>query len=499
MRKAVPILVLALVACSREEPLLFDRQYATPCEAFDDISHYALNIHVSRTADEYDSLRLESSKKLAQDIRFKGKTNIANCKDIEAYAKQQPKKTKMEVYSDALLYFMQEMDPHSLYIRQSRTEDFRKKDKNISFSAGFEPKYIHRAIKYAMPIDRILLDYVYPDTPAFKVLKAGDEIEQINGEEIAGKSFDEVNQLIDEHKNDLEIKVKRLEEPHYFKQIQFQKPALYSKVIEHNGYKFDFVRIPRFVDQVAQELEKKIIELNGKSSEGMILDLRGNPGGFVTEGVGVLRLFIKRKGEVFHTEGSGKGGLAGEYQYQAYGVDGHALYTKPLVVLVDSDTASIAEAVAGGLKYNNRAIIMGNNTFGKGTVQVDQLVSPKNGFGGMLVTTISLLYYPNEDTHQIKGLDPTYALEDQKFAEALEKIKNEDKLSIFFEKDYPNTIKPHGMNKDGLISDNGDSALNIGDVTNSLSKTCDDVAYQQCLETYAVKFLEILNTKSPTS
>lgn len=494
MYRKIAILSLVLAACSSQhEEILFDKKYESPCEAFQDISQYALKIHINKESSQYDELRQQSSQKMAKAIEYTGSIPATDqCEDIESFAKFETKKSLMQVYSQALFYFMQSMDPHSMYIPEIGATDMKKQDKNIAYGIGIEPKYIHRAIKAAMPIDTVLLDYVYPDTPAFGKLQPEDEIETINGEEICGKTFSEVSKLIATSAKSIEIKVKRLGEPFIFKPSEYQKPSMYVKPIAKNG---SLIRIPRFVDGVASELKEKLEQLNQKGSQGLILDLRGNPGGLVDEGVATLKLLIQREGEIFHTEGSDKkNSISKEFHRQVYHVNGQALYTKPIVVLVDSDTASIAEAVAGTLKNKNRAVVIGNKTFGKGSVQIDQNISAKNGFGGILITTVSLLYYPDENTHQIKGVTPDYQFIDDKFENALQIVKQKNISSVFYEKEYDNTIAPHGNASAITTSDQSGSMTDVGNISN-LSHTCDQITYQACLETYATKFLEALNHK----
>jgi carboxyl-terminal processing protease len=482
-------MLLASGCAKQDEGLLFDREYASLCDAYTDITKYALKIHVNKNSDQYGELRQASAKSLAEKMKFQDPLpSTSDCQDIEAIADSQQKKTKKEIYSSSLNYFMQAMDPHSVFIAESHAEQRRLSDRNIEYDIGFEPKYVHRAIKEAMPIDNIFVDFVYPNTPTFNQLTAGDEIESINGEDIKGKYFGEVSDIIGDHPPSIEIKIKRLDEPLKFTPHQYKKPTLYSRTIEYNKNRIEWIRVTRFTEGVSLQLRTKLEEVNKSNVNGVVLDLRGNPGGLVEEGVGVLQLFILKGGEVFHTEGPRK---SSQFSH-VYKVNGDAIYIKPLIVLVDSDTASIAEAVAAVLRNKSRALILGNKTFGKATVQVTQPNSPKNGLGGLLITTVSLIYYPNEDTHQMAGVPPHYILQDDRLEEAVEILRQNNQLPILHEKDYSNAILPHEgsspISPNTLVATLDVDPNESGD----FSKTCNDVPYQNCLEAYATRFLEIM-------
>jgi carboxyl-terminal processing protease len=489
-RKIFILGAFLLIGCSNnQEPLLFDQKYESMCEAMSAIGHYALEIHATQTVDQYLALREISSQKYAEKIGFDKEVPAAgNCDDIEAFAQFQPKKSKREVYSAALLYFMQAADPHSLYIAESNVNEMKKQDKNIANGVGIEPKYVHRAIRSALPIDTVILDYVYPGTPAHQKLKPEDEIESFNGEALEGKYFTDVAKIIAQNPKSISVKVKRLDEPVTLTQHEFEKPAVYSRLVQENGKTIKWIRITRFVGGVSKQLEKELRQANAESIEGVILDLRGNPGGLVDEGVNVLNMLLFKGGEIFRTEGHGKNR---SYSHQKYNVSGKPIYSKSLIVMVDSDTASIAEVVAETIKHKSRGLIIGNKTFGKGSVQVTQAISNMNGFGGLLITTVSVIYYPDSESHQITGVIPDYILKDQRFDEAVATLKEKKDSMIIYESEYDNAILPYSsgnpISQNALISEN-----HLDEAKNNVEHACDNVTYQKCLETYATRFLEIM-------
>lgn len=479
-----------MMGCANnQEDLLFDQHYESMCEAMGVIGNYALTIHATKTPEQYSALRQESSKIYAEKIGYKETIpSTEDCEDIEAFVAFQPKKNKREVYSAALLYFMQAADPHSLYIAEANMDEMKKQDKNITNGIGIEPKYTHRAIRAALPIDTVILDYVYPDTPAYKHLEADDEIESINGQILEGKYFTDVSKIISENSKTIEIKIKRLDEPVTFAQKEIQKPALYSKMVKEKGRTIKWIRMTRFLTGVSKEFENELKQANEQKVDGVILDLRGNPGGLVDEGVNVLKMLLPKSGEIFYTHGSGQNK---DYANKKYSVSGKPIYSKPIIVMVDSDTASIAEVVANTIKNTSRGLVIGNKTFGKGSVQVTQGISPVNGFGGLLITTVSLIYYPQNTPHQVVGVIPDYILEDSRFNQAVAILKEKKDAAILYESDYPNAILPydagHPIAQNQLVSLN-----HLDESKEELEHTCDQVTYQKCLETYATRFLEIM-------
>ena len=490
MKAIIAILALFFVGCANnQEALLFDQKYESMCEAMSDIGHYALEIHANQTPDQYSILRQSSAKAYAAKIGFKESIPpTENCEDIEAFAEFQPKKTKREVYSAALLYFMQAADPHSLYIAESNVDEMKKQDKNIVTGIGIEPKYTHRAIRAAMPIDTVIVDYVYPGTPAYQQLKFDDEIEAINGQSLNGKYYTDVAELIAQNSTSVEVKVTRLDAPITVAQKEIQKPALYSRTVKFNGKTMKWVRITRFVMGVAKQFERELKLANQANVDGLILDLRGNPGGLVDEGVAVLKMLVLKQGEVFHTEGHGRNR---EYANQKYEVNGKPIYTAPLIDMIDSDTASIAEVVASSIQSTSRGLLIGNKSFGKGSVQVTQSISPVNGFGGLLITTVALIYYPHNNSHQVAGVIPDYILKDDRFDQAVAILKEKKDQIIIFESDYANAILPYDSGnpiaKNELIS-----SKHLDENKAELDHACDEVTYQKCLETYATRFLDLM-------
>lgn len=493
LKKLSLVILLFVVSCAHESEQLFDRKFSSLCEGFTEISKYARSININGKSKSYEEIRSQAMTNAARDMKYtESLPSSNNCEDIEALASANTKLTKNEVYSGVLLEYMLAMDPHSLYLGKEDADALNDDLKNVEKGTGIQFRYTHRAIKKTLPLDHLMVDYIYPNSAASGIIEVGDEVETINGEGVQGKTFAEINKIVEKNDKAMDIKVTRLAEPLLIPQNTFQRTPYYPVVMDSDHPGYVMIRIPKIVDGLTDSL-RGFLEKQSANVEGLVLDLRGNGGGSVNEAIGVIRLFFSGQDEIFYTDGGlndKKKGLG----RTSYKLSGSAAYTKPLVVLVDSDTASSAEIISSVLKQRSRAVILGDKTFGKGSVQIYETISDKSGFGGLLISTFSLIYYPNKKTHQFYGLSPDYELLDQRFTEAVDQLhKNEIKM-ILHESDYPNPIKPESNSL--VINTSSFSAdLNLAEVYESgkASNICNGISYDTCLEKYAVQFLEHLN------
>ena len=209
---------------------------------------------------------------------------------------------------------------------------------------------------------------------------------------------------------------------------------------------YAYIRVSQFQDDTAPDLEKKLGELIRKNGaqKGAILDLRSNPGGLLTAAVGVSDDFLN-SGTIVTTRGRLQDS---NLSFEAHA--GDLLNGAPMVVLVDNGTASAAEIVAGALKDNHRALIVGRRTFGKGVVQT---VLPLDNDHAVKITT-ARYYTPNGTSIQAEGIKPDIALADLA-------VNKTDSVAVLVssEADLPN----HLANEDSKLGkdiDNDGSAEN---------------------------------------
>jgi carboxyl-terminal processing protease len=199
--------------------------------------------------------------------------------------------------------------------------------------------------------------------------------------------------------------------------------------------RFGYARVSQFQPGTAKELQLQLEILQNESVDrlaGLILDLRNNPGGVLSSAVGVSDLFLKR-GVIVTTRGRNK---ESEVTYNATLTD--LLDGAPIVVLVNGGSASASEIVAGALQDHNRAVIVGERTFGKGSVQT--ILPMENG--AALKLTTALYYTPDNRSIQVSGIVPD--------VESVEIIftTNEEESFYLREKDLPGYLENHSNEDD---------------------------------------------------
>jgi carboxyl-terminal processing protease len=245
---------------------------------------------------------------------------------------------------------------------------------------------------------------VLPGTPSSKAgLRSGDRILEIGDESTMNMQLnDAVGKLRGEPGTPVTILVQRPEwtEPRAFAMVRAEI-HIQSVSTEALGNGIGYARIRHFQEDTTSELGRQLGDLKKKGSlEGLVLDLRQNPGGLLEQAVEVGNLFI-RKGVLVVTSGEGN------RTRQEYRADGDAGFADlPLVVLVDGGSASAAEIVAGALKGDDRAPLIGDTTFGKGTVQVMYEVGD-----GALKLTVAQYLTPGDISIQGVGVTPDIDLE----------------------------------------------------------------------------------------
>lgn len=278
---------------------------------------------------------------------------------------------------------LRQLDPYTVYYPESQTEELKM------MTTG---KYagIGSVIRFHKAKNRVAIAEPYENMPAAKVgLKPGDIILDIDGKDILGKSTSEVSDLLrGEAGTSFLLRVQRpgTERPLEFKVTResIQTPTIpyYGVVGDGIGY----IYLTSFTENCSRDVRRAFIDLKQKGVTSLILDLRGNPGGLMSEAVEILNLFLPKGVEVLSTKGKLK---------QAASVSKttkEPLDTQmPLAVLVDGESASASEIVAGALQDLDRAVIVGNRTFGKGLVQVIRDLP----YNGNLKVTTSKYYIPS--------------------------------------------------------------------------------------------------------
>ena len=297
-----------------------------------------------------------------------------------------------ELIEGALSGMLASLDPHSAYLNKDAFREMQIDTKGEFGGLGIEITKAQGGIRIVAPIE---------DTPAWRAgLKAGDLIIKINGELASEMSLTEaVHKMRGKPGTKVRLTVLREGED---KPLEFE---ITRAVIHIKSVKGDFVapgyaylRITQFQEGTSRELAKKIRELKQKAGGalyGAVLDLRDNPGGLLDEAVGVADLFLD-KGVIVST----KSRVGPSRVFRAS--PGDVLAGVPLVVLINQGTASASEIVAGALQDHHRAVLMGEHSFGKGSVQT---IAPLPD-GSAIKLTTALYYTPSGRSIQAEGIAP---------------------------------------------------------------------------------------------
>ncbi|WP_304618284.1 S41 family peptidase [Paracoccus sp. (in: a-proteobacteria)] len=286
------------------------------------------------------------------------------------------------------------LDPHSSYLSAKDFEDMQVQAKGEFGGLGIEVTQEEGFIKVIAPMD---------DTPADKAgILAGDFITHVDGESILGLMLDEaVDKMRGPVGSEIIITVVREGVPEPFDVSIIRDTIKLTAVRGRTVGNTVVLRITTFNDQttsgLVEALNKAVEELGGKDNvDGVVLDMRNNPGGLLNEAISVSDAFLE-KGEIVSTRGRQAG--SGE-RYNAR--PGDLTDGKPIVVLINGGSASASEIVAGALQDHRRAIVVGTKSFGKGSVQT---LIPLRGDGAMRLTT-SRYYTPSGRSIQALGISP---------------------------------------------------------------------------------------------
>ncbi len=288
------------------------------------------------------------------------------------------------------------LDPHSEFLDREQFKDLTEDTSGAYSGLGIEVAQVNDQLRIVTPLD---------GTPAARAgIKPGDVIVAIDGKEVQPDTIDAaIKQLRGPigSKITLTILHEGASKPvdiHLVRQ-RIRVSSVSTRMLEP-GYAY--IRISEFQQDTASELTRKLEALQKDHGplRGVVLDLRSNPGGLLTSAVGVADDFLD-SGTIVTTRGRLK---QSDLRFTA--VHGDLLNGAPMVVLVDNGTASAAEIVAGALKDNHRALIMGRRTFGKGSVQT---ILPL-GNGDAIKLTTARYYTPNGTSIQVAGITPDIVL-----------------------------------------------------------------------------------------
>jgi carboxyl-terminal processing protease len=304
-----------------------------------------------------------------------------------------------DVIDSAINGVLQSLDPYSAYMSPELFKEMQTDTRGEFGGLGIEIGMEAGVVKVISPID---------DTPAEKAgIKAGDYIVKIGKEQVQGKSLMEAVKLMRGPVGtsiDLTIKRKNVKKPLEFKITRkvIEVRSVNSEIISDKK-NLGYIRLKSFNENSDKQilLSIKKFEKNSKI-KGYIIDLRNNPGGLLTQAINITDFFLN-DGEIVST----KGRKISETR-KFFARKGDETKGKPLVVLINNGSASASEIFAGALKDHKRAIILGENSYGKGSVQ--SIIPLRNG-GGMRLT-ISKYYLPSGKSISEVGVTPDIFVEE---------------------------------------------------------------------------------------
>ena len=286
---------------------------------------------------------------------------------------------------------LQSLDPYSAYMTPESFEGMQTETSGKFGGLGIEVGMEAGVVKVISPID---------NTPASKAgLKAGDYIVKINNVQVQGKSLMEAVDLMrGPVGSSIEITVRRrgVKKALIFEITReiIQVQSVKSELIENN---IGYIRLTSFNDNSSDQIKEKIKKLNkNKNLKGYILDLRNNPGGLLSQAIKISDFFLEN-GEIVST----KSRKVSENR-KWFAKKGDLTKGKALIVLINYGSASASEIVAGALKDHKRAIILGENSYGKGSVQ--SIIPLKNR--GAIRLTIAKYYLPSGKSISEVGVTP---------------------------------------------------------------------------------------------
>ncbi|MES2133875.1 MAG: S41 family peptidase [Bacteroidota bacterium] len=284
------------------------------------------------------------------------------------------------------------LDPYTNYYTENDIEDYRYMTTGEYGGIGAIIQDVNNKITLTEP---------YENFSAFKAgLRAGDEIMEINSIDVTKKSTDEITNLLKgQAGTPIKLKIKHLGQTTPI-DVNLMREEIKIKAVPYSGMlnnEVGYIKLTSFTDNCSGEVKDALLKLKEKNCKSLILDLRGNPGGLLQEAVNIVNIFVNKGNEVVFTKGKVK-----DWDKQYLSVN-NAIDTQiPLAVLVDNNSASASEIVSGALQDLDRAVIIGQRSYGKGLVQQTRDLT----YNTKLKVTVAKYYIPSGRC--IQALDYTH-------------------------------------------------------------------------------------------
>lgn len=344
-----------------------------------------------------------------------------------------------ELFDNAIRGMLNGLDPHSSYLDENDFKELQTATNGEFGGLGLEVTQEEGVVKVITPL---------VDTPAYKAgIKTGDYIIKLDSTSVQGLELKKAVELMRGKPGSpihLTILRKGVSKPMNFTIVRekIQIKSVKSALLDNN---YGYIRLSQFQALTDKDMEQAITQLKkqaGGHLNGLVLDLRNNPGGLLDSAIQISDAFLDKdkKGHpemIVYTEGR----LPGS-KFTAMANPGDILNNAPMVVLINNGSASASEIVAGALKDNKRAIILGTRSFGKGSVQT---ILPLDNERGIKLTT-ALYFTPSGTSIQAKGITPDIVVEEVNIPKTGN--SNKDAFSGFSEAD----LSGHILNKNAPIT-----------------------------------------------
>jgi carboxyl-terminal processing protease len=334
------------------------------------------------------------------------------------------------LFKEVNTYYVDEVDPEKL-VKQGINgmlesldpyTDFIPEEELDNFRITTTGQYAGIGALIGVVNNKTVITHPYENFPANKVgLHVGDELLAVDGVNVVGKSTAQISSLLKgQARTDVEVKIRRygVNEPLLFK-IRREKISLsnlaYAGILTGNvGY----IKLDDFTPGAAREVSDAVMDLKRKGATKILLDLRNNPGGLMLEAVNIVSIFIPRGKEVVSTKGKVKD------WNKTYSTLNNPVDTEiPLAVLINEGSASASEIVAGALQDYDRAVLVGNKTFGKGLVQTTRPLA----YNTQLKVTTAKYYIPSGRC--IQAIDYSHRNQDGSVKKFPDSLKREFKTA----------------------------------------------------------------------
>ncbi len=413
-------------------------------------SSYSLNKNKSKNIQTSSNTAALKTQKTTESNKPISKNDFLNNIIDRVKSDYVEEKNDEELAKAAANGILTSLDPHSSYLSLDDYKEMKVQTKGEFGGLGIEITIENSLIKIVSPIE---------GTPADRAgIKAGDYISKINGKSAIDITIEEaVKRLRGRPRTKVNITILRKEEEN---PLEFYIKREIIKIKTSRSSRFEdvaYIKVNSFSGQAFKEvhksLNKLISEIGKENTKGIVLDLRNNPGGLLGQSVNISDIFLDKDQVIVSIKGRN------EDNNKEYKDTSNQTLTKdiPVVVLINEGSASASEIVAGALQDNNRALILGKKSFGKGSVQS---IIPLQGDQGAIKMTTALYYTPSGKSIQAKGIKPDVIITEAKIETADDKdfIRSEASLDGHLKSDNKKEKKLH-VNDDNIDLYNEDYQL----------------------------------------